>query len=189
MTNNIQSIRNQLKFEIESSNQVDSWFVEEHLLVVERLALELCDHHPEANRDAVTLSVWFHDYSRSKGEFEEHDLHGAKYAKDQLTQAGFDQQFVRLVEQACLSHRSTHTQPVSIEAKILASADAMSHFSGGFYLRLMHRWSKLDYQDAKKKLLEKIERDYHDKLSVDEAKEAIKPLYDAWQIIIQDITI
>ena len=143
MKNNIQKIKSNLEDDIKFSKHCDSWFYEEHVLVVEKLALDLCTLYPKANRYAVILGVWFHDIGRAHGHNEEHDLYGANYAKKILKKNNFDQDFIDLVVNSCKTHScSENGNPDSLEGKILATADALSHYHNGFYLRIFHSWSK-----------------------------------------------
>lgn len=203
MNPKIIAIKNKLAADIKNSEHCDEWFYEEHILVVEKLAMDLCDKHPEANRDAVTLMVWFHDIGRAHGHNEDHDLYGADYARKLLHEHDFDQNLIDLAADACATHScDDYGKPKSVEGKILATADALSHFHNGFYLRILSSWSrkvdskhypelatKSDYQFLKKKLLAKIDRDINDKIFFEEARQAILPMYEAWHKIIEAVKI
>ncbi len=201
MLNKTQQIKKYLANEIKSSKHCESWFYKEHLLVVEKLALDLCNLYPAANRDAVILSVWFHDIGRAHGHDKNHDLYGANYAKKVLTENNFDKNLIDLVTNSCKTHScDKNGKPKSLEGKILATADALSHYHNGFYLRILHSWSKKintahypklankpSYQKLKTKLFQKINRDFNEKIFFEEAKQAIYPMYQAWQKIIEEV--
>ncbi|MBL7159314.1 HD domain-containing protein [Candidatus Microgenomates bacterium] len=190
MKKDLEIIRKEITEKIKTSKLCDPWFYEEHFLVVEKFAKELFCLYPDVNKQAVMLAVWFHDVSRAWGKSKDHDFHSAEYAKKVLTQKGFDKKLIDLVYEVCRSHSCKKYQPQSIEAKILTTADAMSHFSGGFYLRLIHKWGKtMEYAAAKKRLLKKIKRDYQEKILLQEAKKATKSLYQAWQMVIKEINL
>jgi len=199
MTSKILQIKNQLVNDIKNSLQTNAWFYKEHLLVVEKLALDLCKLYPEANQDAVALMVWFHDIGRAHGHHQQHDLYGANYAKKILTENNFDKKFIDLVVNACKTHScDNYGKPTSLEGKILATADAMSHFHNGFYLRIFHSWTIKDdsnadktigYHKLKEKLFAKMDRDLNEKIFFEEAKKAMKPHYLAWQKIIKAISL
>ncbi|MBT3249330.1 MAG: HD domain-containing protein [Candidatus Pacebacteria bacterium] len=183
---NIKEIRNFIIQEIKNSSKCHPWFWDEHVAVVEKIALKILETQAQANKEIVLLSVWFHDLGRAYGHNKDHDVWGAEFAKKYLTEKGFEAEIVMGVYNACLSHRVTEVKPESVEAKILATADAMSHFEEGFYLRIFFAWSKRmsNYQEMKNKLMKKIERDYHQKIFFDESKEAIRPMYEAWKIVL-----
>jgi putative nucleotidyltransferase with HDIG domain len=201
MTSKVTAIKNQLANDIKNSKNCDPWFYEEHILVVEKLAMDLCHRYPKADKDAVTLMVYFHDIGRIHGHDEDHDLYGANYAKRVLTKNSFDQDFIDLVINGCRTHScDDYGKPESLEGKILATADALSHFHQGFYLRILSSWSKkidtehypelkpkADYHQLKTKLFAKIDRDLNEKIFFEEIRQAILPMYKAWQKIIEEI--
>ncbi len=189
MNKELSDIRKQIVKIINNSKIFDPWFLEEHFLVVEKFAKQLCRLYPKANKDVVLLGVWFHDIGKANGKIKNHDIEGANYANKYLSKLDFDKRTIKLVYDVCKSHSCKRFKPQSMEAKILATADAMSHYSGGFYLRLIHKWHDLEYHDAREKLLKKIGKDYKDKLFFKEAKQAIKPLYFAWMTIIKKVNV
>ncbi|NMB57167.1 HD domain-containing protein [Candidatus Beckwithbacteria bacterium] len=186
MEEKIEVIIRELENKIKSSQYLDSWFYSEHLLVVQKFALWLCKIYPTTNKDAVLLAVWLHDISRADGVDENHDQKGAQIARKILQENNFDNDFIDLIVKTCESHSCKKVKPESLEAKILATADAMSHFENGFYLRIYKNWN-LKYEDALDKLYQKIERDYKQKLFFPEAIKKIKPMYEAWQKIKERI--
>lgn len=187
----VEEIRNEIIAEAKASTMIDDWFLPEHLMEVERLANWLCDEIPEADRDVVALSVWFHDKGRLVGIDDGHDVYGAKAAKERLGQADLPPEKIELVANACLAHRAEEIKPESVEAKILATADAMSHFvSPNFYFRVFehYRLSK-PLEEVLEIVSKKLDRDYLQKMLFDLAKEKIKSKYDAWKIILkQELT-
>ena len=188
MNKKLEDIRNQIINEIKTSKLCQPWFIDEHLVVVEKFAEQLCQLYPLANKDAVLLSVWFHDIGRADGHNKDHDVYGAEYARKLLSKKAFDKKIINLVYEACKAHCCETYKPQSLEAKILATADALSHYSQGFYLRIFQYWSQgMGYKKARNKLTRKIERDYKDKIFFKEAKRALKPFYDAWKLIVEDI--
>lgn len=71
-------------------------------------------------------------------------------------------------------------EPENIEAKVLATADAMAHFTTDFYLEIC--WNNYLFEDLnayKKWVLEKIERDLNSKIFFEEYREIAKPFYQS----------
>jgi len=179
------NIREMIINEAKGSKLIDDWFLDGHLMEVERLANWLCDVYPEANRDVVGLGVWFHDIGRLRGIDDGHDVYGANEAKKIMSGKGFSELVTDKVYDVCRTHRASDAKPISLEAKILATADAMSHFTHDFYLRLFSHYSgKISYQEIISKISKKLERDYNDKIIFDEAKEKVSKKYKAWKEII-----
>jgi len=183
----VEEIRNEIIMEAKASTQIDDWFLSEHLLVVEQLAHWLCDEIPEADRDSVILSVWFHDKGRLVGIDDGHDVYGKKAAKERLSKTKLSLEKIELIANACLSHRAEEIQPESLEAKILATVDAMSHFiSPNFYFRVFEHYRKLkSFEETLDIIKKKLDRDYQQKILFDQAKEKIKPTYEAWKVVLK----
>ena len=40
------------------------WFVEHHLLIIEKIVAELCEVYPQANALVVKSMVWVHDWGK-----------------------------------------------------------------------------------------------------------------------------
>lgn len=179
----VEAIRNETIERAQKSIYIDDWFLPEHLMEVERLANWLCDEVPEADRDVVALSVWFHDSGRLVGIDDGHDVYGANAANERLRTTGLSNEKIQLVVDACRAHRAEELKPESIEAKILATADAMSHFvSPNFYFRVFEHYRKSkSFEEALDTVSKKLDRDYLQKMFFTQAKEKIQPKYDAWK--------
>ncbi len=67
-----------------------------------------------------------------------------------------------------------------MEAKVLSTADALSHFTTDFYLVMC--WNHYLFEDLnayKEWVLEKIERDLNNKIFFEEYREIAKPHYQS----------
>ncbi len=191
MSQNLQQVRSFARKTVLNSNKCQNWTWAEYIAVVEKIARQILKLYPEANREIVLLSVWFHDISRAFGQYEDHDVYGAEFARDYLMENDYPQEIVDGVYQACLSHRAEDRQPQTLEAKILTAADALSHFDNGFYLKILNAWSQSgkDYESLKARLVAKIERDFHQKILLDEVKQAVKPMYESWKTVLGTVEI
>lgn len=176
------AIRAEVMKEALESKHIDSWFLQEHLLEVERLAASLFSLYPEADQNMVGLAVWFHDVARLSGHDEDHALMGAKRAKAVMEELGFNNDEISLVFEACLRHGCKgKLLPLSLEAKILATADALSHFFHDFYTNAAKHYREkknLPEEEVAQTIQNKIDRDFHNKIFFDEAKEYIRPVYE-----------
>lgn len=162
-----------------------SWVVNRHLLVVEKFANQLCDLYKKANREVVLLGVWLHDVGRARKSSIDHDLYGAEEARRILKKYNLPEKKIKLVAEVCRAHRCKDIKPKNLEAKILATADAMSHLVDAFYILLIFRrhWGD-DFEKNRKRAFEKLERDFNDKILLPKVKKRARPLYDAWKKIL-----
>jgi len=179
--------RKEIIKEAKNSKHIGSWFLPQHLMEVERFANLLCDKYPQADRDIVGLGVWFHDIGRLRGYDAEHDVYGAEEVRKTLSQEDFPLEKIEKVYEVCRSHRCKDVQPESLEAKILATADAMSHFIHAFYFRLFQYYqSKMTFDEIKALARKKLERDFNTKLFFEEAKDEVREKYEAIKLVLQD---
>lgn len=181
----VSRIRQEVMAEAKASEHIEKWFLPDHLLEVERSANWLCDLYSEADRDVVGLGVWLHDIGRLRGRDDDHDVYGAEEARKILAETAFPPEKIELIYEVCRSHRCKDVQPQSLEAKILATADAMSHFTHGFYFRLFdHYKDKMNFDELLILIRKKLERDFGQKMFFEEAREKIKGQYQAWKVVL-----
>jgi uncharacterized protein len=83
----------------------------------------------DADEEIVELAAWLHDIKKIKGEKEQHHIRGAEEAGEILKGLGYPQNRIEKVCQCILTHSSDKKYPpMTKEERILASADAISHF-------------------------------------------------------------
>lgn len=101
-----------------------------HLEVVADYSFKLAKKL-KADKEIVELAAYLHDYAAllNPKNDKKHHILGAKEARKILLGLGYSKDKTEAVAQCILCHRGSvkMTRP-TIEAKILASADAMSHF-------------------------------------------------------------
>jgi len=175
MNGKINQIKKLIKEECSANGS--EWFYSVHLLGVEKFANELLKKLPKANKEIVMLGVWLHDLQRVRKIEGSHAKVGAAEAEKMLIQFGHGQETIARVKEIILTHScDCGLAPKTPEGKILATADAMSHFSNDFYLAVAIT-GKRDAKSFKKWALEKIERDYNKKIFFGFARKIIARRY------------
>jgi hypothetical protein len=160
------------------------WFVKWHLEIVERLALELCDHYPEADRALVEVIAWLHDYGKILDFDREYEMTLTEAPKI-LAKLGFQTDFAQRV----VSYIETldkkleldlHTAP--IEVRIVSSADGCAHMVGPF----MHIfWNEatdstmagMTFKELMAANRRKANKDWQYKIVLPEARRAFEARY------------
>lgn len=110
------------------------WYVKWHLQVVERLALELCEHYPQADKEVVEILAWLHDYGMMvdpDNEFMMMQIAG----RELLVEVGLPSEMVAKATEALAAINKQDTDPraVPVEAQILVCADSCSRLIGPYY--------------------------------------------------------
>jgi hypothetical protein len=161
------------------------WFVKHHLEIVDRIAMELLAHYPDADPDIVKVLAWIHDYGKTvdfDNQYEMTLTEGRKLLDD----VGFDGAFVdRVIRYAEIldSKLSTDIRQAPIEVQIVSSADGCSHFVGAFYPVW---WAENPDKPAEELLQDnrnKAEKDWNHKIVLPEARRAFERRYEhlMWQ--------
>ena len=140
------------EFEKPEAQYKDS--LENHFKIVVRYVLELVEDEC-ADREIVEIAAWLHDIGSIMGQYENHHVVSAEVAGDLLARFGYSKDKIEEVKHCILTHRgSLGLGKETKEARILADADAMSHFDC-----IENITSKI-FDGDKKKTLAKLERSY-----------------------------
>ena len=139
-----------------------------------------------ADEEICEISAWLHDISKMKGK-KDHHVNGAKEAGEILRKYNYPERKIKQVQHCILTHTSDKNYtPKTIEAKIVASADALSMFDNPlwlFYKYFVIR--KESVEQCRNALLTKFQKGWN-KLLVPEAKEIAKEKYEALNLILKE---
>jgi uncharacterized protein len=138
-----------------------------------------------ADEEVVVVAGWLHDIGSIHKDYKNHHISGAETAGQFLKAKGYPEEKIANVKHCINAHRGSKSIPRETkEAMCIADADAMSHFDSiGSLFRLALISLKLPEAEANVYVYEKLKRSWN-KLTP-EAKEIIKPRYDAAMIILQ----
>lgn len=157
------------------------WFVKWHLEIVDKIAMELCDKYPNANRDLVTTLVWLHDYAKIIDFKNEHNPDTMAFTAEFLISLGFDKTFADEFVKNLLVFESKMTIDLKdspIEVQIVSSADGASHMVGPFYQIYFYEHPEMNIEDLMKSNLVKLEKDWSRKITLPEVKKAFEGRYE-----------
>ena len=109
------------------------WYVDHHLLIVERIADELCAHYAQADATLVRVLVWLHDYGKAIDRVNER-VATLTRGRAALLTSGFPAEFVQRA-MWCYERFETHATlaDAPLEVRIVSSADGAAHLVGPFY--------------------------------------------------------
>lgn len=106
------------------------WDWRSHIESVVRYS-KLLSQKLNADEEICEISAWLHDIKKIKGERERHHVHGSEEASEILKGYAYPENRINMIKHCILTHSSDKNyMPESKEAKIVAFADALSHFDG-----------------------------------------------------------
>jgi len=133
----------------------------------------------DADAEVVELAALLHDYSGIVDfkYYKEHHIHSARMAREVLEGFNYNEEKIKAVEHCILTHRgSVEYKRESLEAEIVASADALAHFDN-FHslLHLAFVEHRMNIDEGTSWALAKLERSWGKLMP--EAKEIIEDKY------------
>ncbi len=155
------------------------WFVIDHLAIVEKIAMELCEIYNDADKDVVSALVWFHDFGKPLDEKNEREI-TEKQGVATMRQIGFAPEFIEKVFTYWTRMELKNDIDLSkeaIETQIVSTADGASHFVGKFYPSYFRDDVTMSVPAIGKKIREKIKQDWERKIVLPEVKKAFKERY------------
>ena len=155
------------------------WFTKWHLEIVEKIAFELLEHYPAANKELVEVMVWLHDYGKIL-DFDNQYSMTLTAGRQKLLELGFDEIFVETaVQNIDTLDKKTKINHACIEVQIVSSADGCSHMVGPFMYTIWHEGTDKTYpgktmEDLMQMNLEKTKKDWDKKITLPEARRAFE---------------
>ena len=147
------------------------WFYNLHQREVVNYAEKLLKIYKQADRRIVIISCWLHDiahyYARGSKEISAvkptHHIDGAAIAEKFLQNYQITPTEIAAIKNCILCHRNKKPfVPKTINEKIVAVADTLSHFGSIFYLTYFKFHPDHTLEQMVADDLEKIKRDYRD---------------------------
>lgn len=159
------------------------WLYQHHVFIVADYADRLARQYG-ADSELVIAASMLHDVADAvMSRFHEnHAIESLSMARHFLRESGFSDEEITIIVDDAIAKHSCHDgdQPMSLEGKVLATADAMAHLTTDFYIHAI--WSggtnNVGLDEIKRWATDKLNRDFHDKICFDEIKNSLQKQYD-----------
>jgi hypothetical protein len=158
------------------------WFVKYHLEIVEKIAQELCEKYPQANKAKVSILAWLHDYEKIVEFNNEHNT-DLTATKALMTKVGFPVEFIEdVVTQINRCNAKDDLVNAPIETQILSSSDAASHLVGPFFTLYWYENPSKPIHDLQAENRRKLNLDWEKKVTLPEIKQ---DFYTRYQSVLE----
>lgn len=161
----------------------DDW--KYHFIPIVKYAKQLAKFQ-NANQEIVELAALLHDIGRIRHGGKNHDITGIPEAEKILKRLNAPKMVIDEVKHCIQTHRGgKNFPPKTVIAKIIANADAMSHFD--IFPKLFEigiKRKKLSFEESLKGVEAKLDRDWNKKITIPKAKEMVKEKYQAIKLIL-----
>ncbi len=140
----------------------------------------------KADEEICEIAALLHDYASvlKKEWYPQHHIHSARLAEKLLSKYNYPPEKIEKVKRCILTHRASKgLSQRTLEAKILASADALAHFDNVhslLYLAFVRHRMGID--EGTEWVLNKLKRSWRKLMP--EAKELIKDKYEAIKLAL-----
>lgn len=155
-----------------------------HMLPVVRYAKELAKIY-KVDEDVVELAALLHDVGLIDIKNDaKHHIVGVREAERILKELEFPSEVIDEVKHCVESHRRDKgPSPSTMTAKIVANADAMSHFDI-FPLFFYWRADRYSFDETVDWVEEKIEDNLKEKITLPEARKLVQKKYKAIKLLL-----
>lgn len=158
------------------------WLYENHVEVVANYAKELAGRFG-GDAELAQVAALLHDIAdyKMKRDNPKHEEESLAIARKLMTECGYSAEDITLVVDDAIRFHSCYgsERPKSKEGLILAAADSMAHLKTDFYVFIIWALGRnASLKEIKEWSLQKIERDFHNKISFDEIREETRPDYE-----------
>ncbi len=154
------------------------WFVEYHLEIVEKIALELCEKYPDAKTFKVLTLAWLHDYEKII-DFDNQYNTELEATKELMRSLRFEENFIeQMSTDLNIYNAKDNLSAAPIEIQIVSSSDAASHSIGPFMCLYWYENPEFSVEQLMEANIRKITVDWEKKITLPEVKEAFMKYRD-----------
>lgn len=163
----------------------NDWVFDGHIKVVAFWVEDISKKY-DFDKESVLAAAYLHDLAYAWTSKNDPDLDEKSEieARKVLKEAGYSKDKIAFIVDKLIHGHGMYDgkEPEHIEAKVLATADALAHFTTDFYLVVCwnnYLFENKTLQDYKEWVLKKIERDFNNKIFFEEYREIAKLYYQS----------